>query len=557
MTHLFPQLNKKGQNLLEYSTLLILVMSGIIIMGPYVIRSWNAHVKGWEDSVSDSQQDPLEFSNSTETEAPECTCRIGRPVPPCASTDTSVPCCGTGGCGETESLISMKIYEPRNCIPLPGNDCPSAPPSPLCETNSSCCTDWTDVGCGSGTIRLPVPRVMTNPDGTTVDCSFTNQLLQKHQCGNLSGSGPTQTWYRCIDNHTSCTFACEGSLPDFSDPAVAAAYGPLCAGDDTGLTKFGIDYSYINQGTCDDPVNRNTKCQYECKEPFVPLGADESTTPPTPANRCDCPLGSIRDGGICKCGGYISGCSNPLDPHFNDPNYVDVAGCPADHVKNCTDIWNCCGAFSSVGTWHYLTVNPRTSIPAGERFYEDTDGSWVGSRCPAGMVMFGVVTQNYGKGGHNDWYIKCRELPTTCFVNPSELKYGKPTGGASGSPIGFPATPPASVGLSYSFPPVATTFYEDTEGSYVGQVCDLNHAAVGLWTTNRGKGGHNYWYIECAQMNPTCFDGHHEKEFGNFYSDTEGHPVGADTQGCYLMTGIRTINTGKGGHNWWTIKGMK
>jgi hypothetical protein len=37
----------------------ILIMAGIIIGGPYVIRSWNAQVKGWEDSVVDSMNDPL------------------------------------------------------------------------------------------------------------------------------------------------------------------------------------------------------------------------------------------------------------------------------------------------------------------------------------------------------------------------------------------------------------------------------------------------------------------------------------------------------------------
>ena len=51
--------NKNAQHLLEYMVLSILIMAGIIIGGPYVIRSWNAQVKGWEDSVVDSMNDPL------------------------------------------------------------------------------------------------------------------------------------------------------------------------------------------------------------------------------------------------------------------------------------------------------------------------------------------------------------------------------------------------------------------------------------------------------------------------------------------------------------------
>ncbi len=53
-----------AQHTLEYMILLILIMAGIIIGGPYVIRSWNAQMKGWEDSVSDSMTDPLQESNA-------------------------------------------------------------------------------------------------------------------------------------------------------------------------------------------------------------------------------------------------------------------------------------------------------------------------------------------------------------------------------------------------------------------------------------------------------------------------------------------------------------
>lgn len=51
--------SKNGQHTLEYMLLLILIMAGIIIGGPYAIRSWNAQIKGWEDSVKDSMTDPL------------------------------------------------------------------------------------------------------------------------------------------------------------------------------------------------------------------------------------------------------------------------------------------------------------------------------------------------------------------------------------------------------------------------------------------------------------------------------------------------------------------
>ncbi len=51
--------NKRGQHAIEYAIMMILVMVGIIIMGRYVIRSWNANLKGWEDSAIDSMQEPI------------------------------------------------------------------------------------------------------------------------------------------------------------------------------------------------------------------------------------------------------------------------------------------------------------------------------------------------------------------------------------------------------------------------------------------------------------------------------------------------------------------
>lgn len=54
---------RRGQHTLEYMILLTLIMAGIIIGGPYVIRSWNAQIKGWEDSVVDSMTDPLTNEN--------------------------------------------------------------------------------------------------------------------------------------------------------------------------------------------------------------------------------------------------------------------------------------------------------------------------------------------------------------------------------------------------------------------------------------------------------------------------------------------------------------
>lgn len=51
--------SKLGQHTIEYVTILTLVMVGVLIMEKYVVRSWNANLKGWEDSVHGSLEDTL------------------------------------------------------------------------------------------------------------------------------------------------------------------------------------------------------------------------------------------------------------------------------------------------------------------------------------------------------------------------------------------------------------------------------------------------------------------------------------------------------------------
>ncbi len=56
---------QKAQSTIEFSTLIILVTLGLIVMSPYIIRSVNAHLKTWEDSVDDSISDPLQNAPAT------------------------------------------------------------------------------------------------------------------------------------------------------------------------------------------------------------------------------------------------------------------------------------------------------------------------------------------------------------------------------------------------------------------------------------------------------------------------------------------------------------
>ena len=62
--------------MIEYIFIAILVILGIVIMGPYVLRSVNAHFKLWDESVQDSSTENL--TQAPASDVPKintnCTC---------------------------------------------------------------------------------------------------------------------------------------------------------------------------------------------------------------------------------------------------------------------------------------------------------------------------------------------------------------------------------------------------------------------------------------------------------------------------------------------------
>src|SRR3989338_9151803 len=132
-----PRKKNAGQNVVEYSLLITLVIGGIIIMRPYVIGSWNANLKGWEDSVEDSFNDPLQWTNETGLRPDECTCAYISVCP-------HPPCCGMGGCGPQQS---SQIY---TCYP---QGCESQPPQ--CTNDPGCCEPTAQGECGVNEVGNP------------------------------------------------------------------------------------------------------------------------------------------------------------------------------------------------------------------------------------------------------------------------------------------------------------------------------------------------------------------------------------------------------------------
>lgn len=477
-------------------------------MGPYVIRSWNAHVKSWEDSVKDSVNDPLEQTQDSPAYLPDCVCRWQAP-PECIN--TLVPCCGLYGCGQFQETVQAEI-----CTPIGCND--PNPPGKQCADNPQCCSQvYNDDACGEGS------------DPSDPCPCLPEEMCQKAPCGAVGVFKK-----RCMPGHPTCANVCSGMgvLPP-AGSLESQKYGPMCPGDDINIFPPNNVLKFITEGTCSVPPNSDptNKCQMECNDPFAP---------DTAGGQCKCPGNALEDTYTpqpsppgqptlyCRCGGYVE--KADCDP---GEIWVDRTHCAADEALGCTDLWNCCTNFSA-----------RGPIQTPD-FYEDTEHTWVGASCPNEAVVSGIETRNFGKGGHNRWHLFCYQLPPTCWTGQT-------------TKVAFnPVTTPWNAQLP---PPALPHFYEnDNSGQWIGNDCPNNYVMTGVWTRNKDEGGHNWWFIECAEINPSCLDTRQTWSSASFYGDTEGRWVGAKAPSCTLVNGFWTKHkrNAKGGHNDWMIKGIQ
>lgn len=244
----FKKLKKlAGYHITEYSLLLVTVMGAIIIMGPYVIRAWNAQMKSLDDGVSDSLDDPL-FQIPDNTSLPGCTCGPWEDI-----------ACGANTCSATQ------MYRTRVCLPL-GCTALFEVPDPeatgteqcngidCCRTSECCCTNPVSTGyCGAqnGTLTgLPRPgcaaiepnEVPLLGDGTCPD----GYMKESTQCGE-----DTSPRYVCIGD-AACVFRCTPTTTPLNNVEQV-----LCAGSDQRLTAV-TAYTFSDYCT-------GAKCELQCK----------------------------------------------------------------------------------------------------------------------------------------------------------------------------------------------------------------------------------------------------------------------------------------------------
>ncbi len=560
-----PQIIKKlkpscGQTLIEYAVLLMIVMAGMIIMGPYVIRSWHAHVKGYEDSVRDSINDPIDQTSENPRAIPRCDCEY---IQPDVCKNPTAPCCGDvygSGCAKTEETKMTWVCTPSNigCIP------PSSPP-PLCVNNDKCCpykcNDPNGNCCGQG----------TGPNGC-------NGNMADMYLVRTCDSGPVSPLDdRCIKDF--CTKGCLGVTPDLSDPH----YKTICDGDQDNVFDD-TPWTTISEEGCSDPdINDTKKCQVECKSPFTPYPFGQEN-----GESCKCAFGNEKCNYDAN-GNCIPVCECPMvEQNACTGDLIDNTGCAADvngiatEGIKCENPWACCVAGGSGEmSWSsefYENPGPKQPITS-------PDG-WKGRSCSDFSVMIGIQTINLGVGGNNKWRIQCTPLPPTCF-----------TGNVYNKTAYFATVPNPVPTNPWANPPIIAWGSEDNivdeyhatdqNNQPKGLPCrDINnqpppagttgppyYVMVGAYThdyDNSSRGGFNKWFVECAEIKPECLLSNHTPKVNKleliWYEDMEqwvgvwwknpnrGSGIGGTTPACSYMRGLwteRIEQTGESGHDTW------
>jgi len=278
---------RKGQSIIEYATMAALITVGVLVMGPYVVRSINALFKSIEEDVNDSLNEDIHQA-SPGYSLPECTC--GELI------DQE---CGGWTCNDYQ-MYRKRTCNPTGCeilflqarnVKIQMDDC---------EYRDNCCDEWKEKECGANMSPYIDGGCPDGEMGYYHECGETRitEYACQSQCQGEVGCAPPVQTSPFYVGHWDCFYYCHAD----GDPSTPVdATNPLnpappsrtnwCPNATTGLPgKRPVNYVDSCSGT---------KCEAKCKPSFI-----------LKDGFCQCPDCSLisADGERCICDWTYSRC---------------------------------------------------------------------------------------------------------------------------------------------------------------------------------------------------------------------------------------------------------
>lgn len=295
---LFVKLSSRGQSVIEYASIIILIMLGMLIGKIVIDRGAKAGIKNLTDSIEDSDLEILKQGGSGGYNLPDCDCTPWNAL----------------GCGPLGGCSAIELYETRTCDPL-GCAAQYGILTERCTSSGSCCTQPllvtgnpnTDCGVNAASYGNPPngPGAGGCPDDagwSTWQCG--GEPLPPPQFGcRYDFQNPSTCWFRCGEAgpplHPCAT-------PCFPPPSASPCIPPGCTfqGDHAGLTQ---DTAWtLTTGSCAGA----TKCKATCTPGLIPSGSNCVCGPnmsPNGACICKCDVGYIFNTPSCGNGNCHQG----------------------------------------------------------------------------------------------------------------------------------------------------------------------------------------------------------------------------------------------------------
>jgi len=316
---------KKGQSIIEYTLIAALVILGVVIMGPYVLRSVGAHFQLWDDGIHDSFQEQLKQAPIGDYPTVNETCQTWQVDGGCGTGQV-------GSCPVGTHLWTTNGF-PEGCDNTPTQSCPA---------DQSCCTTWKPNHCGTyalpvvnGVVNTSPPAVPqppcdpTNPGMPCANNCYFGQEVMTNLCSSVTSiqcsSDPAYT-ANCplpacqnVSTNSSGNSSTPNATPCPNEPPASGALN----------NNYNITYVQAdNQTDCNGAANctfcdpsGNTPCQMFCNANFVLNAAGTACVPPAGPAGITCNGGSFSGNWT---GNYADACGLHVDNDDYNNAYGDI-----------------------------------------------------------------------------------------------------------------------------------------------------------------------------------------------------------------------------------------